>query len=851
MLGCVWNATHLITYKNGHMVSVTALSQPPTYLPNILLFMNTGSNSAGNPTYWGNVIIDEVFLANRTMSDTEIAMLWEQGKDIHFVNGTTTSFAPAIATNFTVYAFDNQTGVAWNSFNATVNGTRYSTTTGNITLPVFTGGFVSLNVSAPPYYFDNFYDSWNVSINYNASIVRHWVIKAVDYNYNTSLTMWNATIDAFTPSQIQYNLTSQSEVITSLAGNDTSTHLLWIYAENYTSGGLSFWDNAANTTSNRSNYTMRMWQVEAYMNAKEKISQNPISDGSYLTSWGNNTVQKIPAGVELTTFVKSGYYNNSMPLVYSAGENTTVVMLGTYNRIMNITVYNINFSNILYYNLSIVSNDYPTWGGETFESSGAGTGSFEVINGSYNVTVSSGGYWTQTYTTNATNLTAFLYPYRINLLVKDAVSLASIASYNSTISLISGTAQNYTTTTYNTTIFSDLGIKTLNVTKIGYQTKSISLNLSSYGELNLTMNLSPYITFTLYNESTGGLFNPNTTSGVTLRIFCNSTTLEWTVTDLIGLTPIGCSWTKMRLYVTYGNTTYFRTLMPSTTVTNVSWYLIDLTSKIAVQKIFYLNDLSQQSNLGRFRVEKIIGTQQVTINEENWDIERKDIVYFILYDPYILTITDNAQVTRSLGYFYADTQSTHTITVPTIAFSPDQQVDDFQFGYLFTKPSISVGGSLYMQYQSTTGTLYSVNWLVVNGTNTSQVFVNQTFTTINGSSNFTGVVNGTTYLSQLTFNHSTYSTHTDTKIWNDLQGLLNVVFEGMRDPVGFKTWFAFIIITMTLLIFSAVSMSAGAVTTAVMTAIFYNIGWIPIGQWTFGILMLLAVLVAIIGEGIR
>jgi len=487
--------------------------------------------------------------------------------------------------------------------------------------------------------------------------------------------------------------------------------------------------------------------------------------------------------------------------------------------------------------------------------------------GSYNYTTTTGSVYTALIHSQTVNVTLQHYQYFDHGYSVSTSSnfttgkMTKVEAYLSAKNIVSNaTITNFSTKTNLKTFGTNTGVNWINITDgsqpmnfsaSGYvmYSKTFVFNTTPLNYTD-TVYLTPNITFNLYNESDGSPFHPNQTTSTILRVFCPSATLEYVLTANTSNNSINCAWTTMRMFVTYSNTTYYRTLIPDYTSTSINWYLINLNEKTAVQKQFNLNDLPNQYSEGTFIVEKVLNGAQVRINEDYWDIEQKAIAYFILYDQYILELTDNFNVTRVLGLFLADTTSIHTITVPIIAFSPDQEIDDFEFGYLSQRPTIAGNGWIYMQYESHTGTLNNVTWIVYNASNTAQVFLNTSFTTTNGSANFTTMINGTIYKSILTFNHTSYSTHSDTRTWGSF-ALLTEVFDGFSNPTAFKQWFSLIVVIVSVLLFSGVTAGAGAVTGVTLAALFYWVGWLVISTKLMIFFGLLALYMIMRGEGIK
>lgn len=452
------------------------------------------------------------------------------------------------------------------------------------------------------------------------------------------------------------------------------------------------------------------------------------------------------------------------------------------------------------------------------------------------------------------NGTGYQYPFNFTIKAQDIFTNASIYGFNASLD---GTFYTTTDGQIETNINNSYGGThniTINATSAMYVARSYTSQIVSSNFVGALYSIYR-INMSLLNESDVSTFN---VSGKTLtfRAFCTNETVERSVTTNPFNASFNCEWDYMRMYVTIGNDTYYRTLKPtypqnSSNGDVITWYLIDLASDTSVQKIFYLSDLDGTYDQGDLIVEKIIGSNQVTINRQQWDIEKKVQLYLILYDTYIITLTDNLNVTKVLGYFLADTSASHTVQPTSITFAPTQTIDDFQFQYL---PDLE-NGWLYMAYQTENNTLYNVTWLIVNASNTSQVFLNTSFNTTTGSANFTSIKNGTGYLTTLTFNSSSYSIHSDIKRWGSLliDGL-NDAFSFFDNPGGAKLWFGFILIVAGALGFSYFTMGLAAIWSAGMTTFFWWIGFFVFGYYSLYILAfiwIVATMTFLIAEGVK
>jgi len=462
-----------------------------------------------------------------------------------------------------------------------------------------------------------------------------------------------------------------------------------------------------------------------------------------------------------------------------------------------------------------------------------------------NISISSTGYHTVNYLNHnvSSNLEAVSTQIYLNVTARNGLTNDTISSFN-----ISTLYKNYTTSSGS--ILANLTNSTahnITIRANGYvtQTTQVQYNMAPSNQ-TLEFYIYPVLNIRLFNETDGSAFNPNITTSTILRVFCDNATQQQTLLTSTSSFNATCAWDIMRVYVTFGNDTYYRTLKPALNSSTIDFYLINLNTDTAVQKTFLLNDLTGTYGEGSLIFDKIIGTTQVTINEDDWDIENKVIAYFILYDNYIIELTDDDITSRVLGPFIADATSSHTISVPTIPLYADNTIDDFTWGYIQSQEH----NWLYMNWQNNNGTLAEINYTIVNASNTSQVFYTNVFNTSTGSVNFTTLYNNSIYKTMLTFTHSSWSTHTDTKMWGGvfLQG---DDFSGFSNIAAFKMWFAIIAIIVVALIFNGLTTSAAAIWVVAGTTLFNWIGWLNMPTLWLVVMGVFALMIAFIAEGVN
>lgn len=618
---------------------------------------------------------------------------------------------------------------------------------------------------------------WTTSSTYNASVIE------------IPLRAGSGTFSAGTVQGFIYNTSGSLPTGSPLA---TSTSNLSLIGLTTTPVYFNFTFDSGNEVYNSNNYAV-------------VVKGNGFSGASVLAiSIDVNAANRNPTGRNTGSWALYGTNPDTHVRIWQAvttpEANFSVTAQDYYNG-----------SSILSFNATINGTNYTTTNGTI------NTG-IPLNSGLVNITLYANNYFDRTYVDwdTVAGLNATMHKVEVEIQAYNGLTGALITDFNASneyFFYVSNNGSIYANLTEGNIAFSfnASGYEQLNTT--------LAFTRLENGTRNVTLN--PLITSNIYNESDGSLFFVNEADEVKLNIFCTNQTLEYTITGNVSNFAGVCAWDFMRLSATFGNDTYYRTLRPEINSSSIDWYMIDLNIETAVQKQFYLNDLAANFGDGDMIIEKIIGTSQVVIHRESWDIENKVQAYMILNDQYIVSVTNNENETRLLGPFLADLTGTHTITVPTIPFTPEQEIDDFKYSYQFNENQ----GWLFLQYESTAGLLSSVNWLIVNASNTSQVFLNSTMTTDTGSANYTSIVNNTGYKTILTFTHSSFSTHTDTKLWGVIE-LVDGAFSGFDDEAGFKKWLAVIIIVLFGLMFSGLTIGAGMTVMAGMSWLFYALKWL-------------------------
>jgi len=185
------DGTNYKLYINGVYESTKTLN---TEL--IINFLGCGFNDAARYSLYGS--IDEFKYFNKTLNVTEINNIYNYG----YIQGIS---------NFTITAID-----AWNSstilsFNVTINGTQYNTTTGVIqtTIPYDASSLFDILFTADGYN-DRTYEDYNVSTNLEAELYPFNSLEVYAINLSSGSNVTNFTTLLYNEDGSYQNITTSS-----------------------------------------------------------------------------------------------------------------------------------------------------------------------------------------------------------------------------------------------------------------------------------------------------------------------------------------------------------------------------------------------------------------------------------------------------------------------------------------------------------------------------------------------------------------------------------------------------------------------------------------------------------------
>ena len=404
------------------------------------------------------------------------------------------------------------------------------------------------------------------------------------------------------------------------------------------------------------------------------------------------------------------------------------------------------------------------------------------------------------------------------------------------------------TTTGEILILIKKGNFQLNVTALGFDKLVTNFNIAALANNSLNVTMGSIFNFRLIREETNTPFDFNSTNSTDLTVFCPSETIRITfnTTNNISQT-INCQFDLMQMTVDYGVLgSYFRTLTPPFSQKNITWYLIDLIAgDTAIQKIIRLVDLTGDFDNATLTVKRAIPRETTlkTMIEQKFDISN-EVNLFLIKDALYTINIENEDEDIALGNLIPTEAGTQTITLPKIAFVPQETTlgDDISWSYTF---NITLG-ILRLQYVDTTNLTTLVRFTVRNGSspNLNQLFRAESDNNSTVTMTFNQVLANTTYVSELFFEHPGLSNFTETRPWYEFGGVVGALnLEGWSDieQINFKKWFTWIFIFIWGMLWTRRYIGIGMTTLVIWLWIFKTLKWIDVSNLVFGFVALLAV----------
>lgn len=545
------------------------------------------------------------------------------------------------------------------------------------------------------------------------------------------------------------------------------------------SGGIRDYYSESSTAlinDNDWHFVAMVWQPGKVSVFNATVQQANWSVQFYIDGAFRGTTKFREVSNSTTTIVTAGNWSiGYMKVLLSPGTNYTGYLdeLAIYNRTLNITELDTLYNNgngfnpykappagnftitaINRYNDTLIQDFNATVNGTLFESvAGVATTNINATVGALvNITVESSTY--HTITTNGINVSIGSHQSKM-FQHNESISAFSNSSGNSIqIFNVFTPLKTFSATNGTLMAFMNGGNISANATATGFNPALFNITTGEVttGSTNIFMN--PNISFLLKNEVTGGMFNTSLADDVFLEIFCPTKTFTHNFTAAVSnnvTIEVDCGWTLMKLDLEFGNTTYFRTLVPDLDSSGVDFWVVDLNSDSVVQTNIIINDLTGDFTGGQGFMNRFVNGSDEQIAGGVFDVENK-IVFFLLKNGlYTLTIVsgDSTQ-TRVIGQILADAASTKTINIPDILLLPNSTL-----GGTVQWTLLDLGTDIKFFYNDSETLTSTLRFAITNGTG-SEVFVATGGVLGNFFAKFTIVNNETTHTACFNATHATF-----------------------------------------------------------------------------------------------
>lgn len=379
-----------------------------------------------------------------------------------------------------------------------------------------------------------------------------------------------------------------------------------------------------------------------------------------------------------------------------------------------------------------------------------------------------------------------------------------------------------------------------------YQVSTSTTN--QYGQANFTqeVRLAYDYTFVLRDERDGGLFDLTSTTSTDLEVQClNGSTVHYSFSDNGNVSSadvgVACDYEQMQVIVVDDTGTYTRTLIPEPLdyLNNITFYLINLDTDTAVERILNLIDLTGDFSEGTVRVRRGVNGTQRDIIEQYFDIGDRVVLYLMTNARYTITVENNEGDSVVVGDLIADVSGEQTIVLPNIQFYPGDSASQFVSWNYNCSLTSGLWRLMYDDEQSSTNYL---QWEVYNGTDLSTLLQNFS-TTSNSSAWFTynNVLANASYYGRLVINQSNLP---DLVISTSFCGLqeapISIIgFLGVSKENEVRNYVSLIFLLIWASLFGVRFAQWGMLSTLGWVVVLRLIGWLTINNMWFGVIVAL------------
>ena len=271
---------------------------------------------------YGNLLIDEIAVYNRSLNSSEISALYNDGDGFQYPFST--------STNFSVSVVDEYSGAVVNNVSVVVDGVTYTNETGNtVTTNILTNDTSTylVQISANNYFSKN-YSAVNVSNTLNAELYSAII------NFTAQELFTNNTLTGFFVFDRNKTYLDTNTVYTALVSSTGSTFQL---ARNITTYTGEFVDNLKIThSSNSVSGTDRCSEVYAKFFYADGTTYTSTTDKVCSTTYADFTINMSERAQKNISYIE--IWNRNIHNSY-AGRITNVV-LSTYDQALALTETN-------------------------------------------------------------------------------------------------------------------------------------------------------------------------------------------------------------------------------------------------------------------------------------------------------------------------------------------------------------------------------------------------------------------------------------------------------------------------------------------------------------------------------
>lgn len=474
----------------------------------------------------------------------------------------------------------------------------------------------------------------------------------------------------------------------------------------------------------------------------------------------------------------------------------------------------------------------------------------DIINGLYTINITSnetGGYFETKYIDyNVTNdMIANLTQSYLNLYVSDTLTGTGLSSFTVVTNYSTYQAENG----YILLTSKNGSNHILNITSSKYPLLQTTYSISSLENKTIYLNDSPFFNFYLRREYDNSVFDVNSTNSTRLTIYCPLKNIViWFKNSSYSSTyenrSIDCIYNMLKMDISYPSSSYFRTLLPATYQTNVTWWLLDLNKDIGVQKILSLVDLSGEWSSGYVTVTNGVGTSNKNIIQQYFDVSNSVTLYLLKDSIYNLYLTNSLQtITRGVGTITADAAGTITLTFPNIDLLPQQGILEKNLSWSYTCPfsqcEYNTSDSVIkLTYLDSTHNTSLLTWKIYNTTNSSKWILMNEFSSSSSQTTFTftPAIDNVTYTGVLSIQNSlTTIIFNETKTFGIIRQQAMTGYTPEEETTLYK-WAAIIFVVLVGLAFSAYNAGIGLTTAFIFVCIFQWMGWIGLNAFEIGLM---------------